>query len=68
MLAEAIHSTADCLNQALIGTKRSKKKMMSYTHLGMVVKSFFWGFMVAIFFRWCYFSIYEGVHNGTNSD
>jgi divalent metal cation (Fe/Co/Zn/Cd) transporter len=66
MLAEAIHSTADCLNQVflLIGTKRSKKKMMSYTHLGMVVKSFFLGFYGGdtIIFRWCYFSIYEGVH------
>jgi divalent metal cation (Fe/Co/Zn/Cd) transporter len=39
MLAEAIHSTADCLNQVffIIGTKGLKKKMMSYTHLGMVV-------------------------------
>jgi divalent metal cation (Fe/Co/Zn/Cd) transporter len=38
--------------------------MMSYTHLGMVVKSFFLGFYGGdtIIFRWCYFSIYEGVH------
>jgi hypothetical protein len=37
--------------------------MMSYTHLGMVVK-FFFGFMVAIllFSVVLFFSIYEGVH------
>jgi cation diffusion facilitator family transporter len=66
MLAEAIHSTADCLNQVflLIGTKRSKKENDELHPFGYGREEFFWGFMVAIllFFGGAIFSIYEGVH------
>lgn len=66
MLAEAIHSTADCLNQVflLIGTKRSKKENDELHPFGYGREEFFWGFMVAIllFFGGAIFSIYEGIH------
>lgn len=66
MLAEAIHSTADCLNQIflLIGKKRSGKKNDELHPFGYGAEEFFWAFMVAIllFFGGASFSIYEGVH------
>lgn len=66
MLAEAIHSTADCLNQIflLIGKKRGSKAHDEAHPFGYGAEEFFWAFMVAIllFFGGASFSIYEGVH------
>lgn len=66
MLAESIHSAADCLNQVflLVGDKRSKKKPTEWHSFGYERESFFWSLMVAIllFFVGALFSIYEGVH------
>jgi cation diffusion facilitator family transporter len=66
MLAEAIHSTADCFNQIflLIGKKRSAKGNDENHPFGYGAEEFFWGFMVAIllFFGGASFSIYEGIH------
>ncbi len=65
MLAEAIHSTSDCLNQIflLIGSKRSKKKNDEEHPFGYGREEFFWAFMVAIllFFGGGVFSVYEGI-------
>jgi len=65
MLAEAIHSTSDCLNQVflLIGSKRSKKENDEEHPFGYGREEFFWAFMVAIllFFGGAVFSIYEGI-------
>lgn len=66
MLAEAIHSSADCMNQIflLIGNKRSKKESNETHPFGYGREEFFWAFMVAIllFFGGAVFSIYEGIH------
>lgn len=66
MSAEAIHSTADCLNQIflLIGNKRGKKANDELHPFGYGREEFFWAFMVAIllFFGGAAYSIYEGIH------
>lgn len=66
MIAEAIHSTADCFNQVflLIGAKRTKKENDELHPFGYGREEFFWGFIVAIllFFGGAIFSIYEGIH------
>jgi cation diffusion facilitator family transporter len=66
MLAESIHSFADCGNQGLlfIGLKASKKKPDTNHPLGYGKAIFFWSFMVALilFSMGGLFSIYEGVH------
>ncbi len=66
MLAEAIHSFADCGNQIflLIGNKRAAKKPSELHPFGYGKEEYFWGFLVAIllFFVGAVFSIYEGVH------
>lgn len=66
MLAEAIHSLADCGNQVflLIGNKRSAKKPDEIHPFGYGKEEYFWGFLVAVllFFVGAAFSIYEGVH------
>jgi cation diffusion facilitator family transporter len=66
MLAEAIHSVADCGNQIflLIGNKRSAKKPNEMHPFGYGKEEYFWGFLVAVllFFVGAAFSIYEGVH------
>lgn len=66
MLAEAIHSTADCLNQVLllVGGKRAKKENDELHPFGYGREEFFWAFIVAIllFFGGAMFSIYEGIH------
>jgi cation diffusion facilitator family transporter len=65
MLAEAIHSTADCFNQIflLIGNKRSQKSSDENHPFGYGREEFFWAFIVAImlFFGGAAFSIYEGI-------
>lgn len=66
MLAEAIHSSADCLNQVflLIGNKRKKKETDEMHPFGYGREEYFWAFMVAIllFFGGAFYSFYEGIH------
>lgn len=66
MMAEAIHSVADCGNQIflLIGNKRSAKKPSELHPFGYGKEEYFWGFLVAVllFFVGAAFSIYEGIH------
>ncbi|MEI7422798.1 MAG: cation diffusion facilitator family transporter [Prolixibacteraceae bacterium] len=66
MMAEAVHSVADCGNQVflLIGSKRSAKKPTDMQPFGFGREEYFWGFLVAVllFFVGAAFSIYEGVH------
>lgn len=72
MLAEAVHSTADCLNQVflLIGNKRAKKHPTEMHSFGYERESFFWGLMVAVllFFIGALFSIQEGIHKLNNPE
>jgi cation diffusion facilitator family transporter len=66
MLAEAIHSSADCGNQLLLlfGMKQAKKAPNDDYPLGYGKETYFWSFIVAImlFSLGGLFSIYEGVH------
>ena len=66
MLAEAIHSFADCGNQVLlfIGLRQSAKPADAEHPLGYGKVSYFWSFIVAIllFSMGGLFSIYEGWH------
>jgi cation diffusion facilitator family transporter len=66
MLAESIHSVADCLNQVLlfVGLKRSEKPPTIQHPLGHGKASYFWSFIVALmlFSLGGLFSIYEGIH------
>lgn len=66
MLAEAIHSGADCGNQLLLlrGVKEGKKPADARHPLGYGRNVYFWSFMVALllFSGGGMFSIYEGVH------
>jgi cation diffusion facilitator family transporter len=66
MLAESIHSFADCGNQGLLflGLKASRKKPDHEHPLGYGKAIYFWSFIVALmlFSMGGLFSIYEGVH------
>jgi cation diffusion facilitator family transporter len=66
MLAEAIHSFADCANQVLllVGLRRAKKPVSEEHPLGYGKAIYFWSFIVALmlFSMGGIFSIYEGVH------
>jgi len=66
MLAEAIHSSADCINQVLllIGISRAKKPPDEKFPLGYGRSVYFWSFIVALllFSGGGVFSIYEGIH------
>ena len=66
MVAETIHSTADCGNQLLLllGVKRSGKPADAAHPLGYGRALYFWSFMVALmlFLGGGVFSIYEGIH------
>ena len=66
MLAEAIHSFADCGNQALllVGMKRAKRPPSPDYPLGFGKAIYFWSFIVALvlFSLGGLFSIYEGTH------
>lgn len=72
MSAEAIHSSADSLNQILllIGNKRSKKRHDELHPFGYGREEFFWAFMVAIllFFGGAIYSIFEGVHKAVHPE
>jgi cation diffusion facilitator family transporter len=66
MLAEAIHSFADCGNQILlfIGLKQAEKPADEKHPLGYGKITYFWSFIVAIllFSMGGLFSVYEGWH------
>ncbi len=66
MLAEAIHSLADCGNQGLLllGMRQAKRPPSEDYPLGWGRALYFWSFLVAIllFSVGGMFSIYEGVH------
>ena len=66
MLAEAVHSTADCANQGLLllGLKRAKRPPTPDYPLGYGKETYFWSFIVAImlFSVGGLFSVYEGWH------
>jgi cation diffusion facilitator family transporter len=66
MLAEAIHSTADTLNQVLlfVGLRKAARKADELHPFGFSGEAYFWSFIVAIilFTTGAIFSIYEGVH------
>ncbi|MBI5099517.1 MAG: cation diffusion facilitator family transporter [Nitrospirae bacterium] len=66
MLAETIHSFADCVNQILLllGLRRAKLPASEEHPLGYGKAIYFWSFIVALmlFSMGGIFSIYEGVH------
>ncbi len=66
MLAEAIHSFADCANQLLLfmGVKQAQRPPDDKHPLGYGRVVYFWSFMVALllFSVGGMFSIYEGIH------
>lgn len=65
MLAEAIHSTADCANQLLLllGMKQARRPASDDHPLGHHRVVYFWSMIVALllFFMGGAFSVYEGV-------
>lgn len=66
LLAEAIHSGADCTNQLLLllGVKRAARPADAAYPLGYGRSVYFWSFVVAqlLFTGGGVFSIYEGIH------
>lgn len=66
MLAEALHSTADSTNQALLafGMKRAARPPTEDHPFGFGKERYFWAFIVAlmVFLLGGAFAIYEGVH------
>ena len=66
MLAEAVHSFADCANQILllVGLRRAKRPCNEDHPLGYGKAIYFWSFIVAVmlFSMGGIFSIYEGIH------
>ena len=66
MMAEAVHSLADCGNQGLLllGIRQAKRPPSSEFPLGWGRALYFWSFLVAIllFSVGGMFSLYEGVH------
>ena len=65
MLAEAIHSTADCVNQLLLllGMREARRPETEDHPLGHHRAAYFWSMVVALllFFMGGAFSVYEGV-------
>jgi len=65
MLAEAIHSSADCANQGLLllGMKQARRPASADFPLGHHRVTYFWSMIVALllFFMGGAFSVYEGV-------
>ncbi|OOG56838.1 cation diffusion facilitator family transporter [Rhodanobacter sp. C03] len=72
MLAEAVHSLADCGNQCLLllGMRQAKRPPSEEFPLGWGRALYFWSFLVAIllFSVGGMFSIYEGIHKFTNPE
>lgn len=66
MLAEAVHSTADCGNQLLllVGLRAAKRPPSAEFPLGYGKETYFWSFIVALilFSVGGLFSVYEGWH------
>jgi len=66
MLAESIHSFADCGNQGLLflGLRTAKKDPDEEHPLGYGKATYFWSFIVALmlFSMGGLFSVYEGIH------
>ncbi|MEO7743565.1 MAG: cation diffusion facilitator family transporter [Usitatibacter sp.] len=66
MLAEALHSTADCGNQLLllVGLRAAKRPPSADFPLGYGKETYFWSFIVALmlFSVGGLFSVYEGWH------
>ena len=66
MLAESIHSLADCANQGLllVGVRQSKRAPSADHPLGFGMVVYFWSFIVALllFTVGGLFSFYEGFH------
>ena len=72
MLAESIHSYADCGNQGLLflGLKKMKKQADDEHPLGYGKEIYFWSFVVSLilFSMGGLFSIYEGVHKLSSTE
>ncbi len=72
MMAEAVHSLADCGNQGLLllGIRQAKRPPSEEYPLGWGRALYFWSFLVAIllFSVGGMFSIYEGVHKLTHPE
>ena len=70
MMAEAIHSTADCGNQVLVlvGQHQSRRGKSEAHAFGQGKANFFWSFVVAVvlFLLGGLFSINEGIHKIMN--
>lgn len=66
MMAEALHSTADSTNQALLalGMKRANRPATKEHPFGFGKERYFWAFIVAlmVFLLGGAFAIYEGAH------
>ncbi|MEJ7746707.1 MAG: cation diffusion facilitator family transporter [Luteimonas sp.] len=66
MLAETVHSLADCGNQLLLllGIRQSRKPPTAENPLGYGKAIYFWSFLVAVmlFTVGGMFSLYEGIH------
>jgi cation diffusion facilitator family transporter len=69
MMAEAVHSLADCGNQGLLllGMRQAKRPASDEYPLGWGRALYFWSFLVAIllFSVGGMFSVYEGIHKLT---
>ena len=72
MLAEAIHSYADCANQGLLlwGLREGRRPANAEHPLGYGKAVYFWSFIVALmlFSMGGMFSIYEGVHKWSSTE
>ena len=72
MLAETIHSAADCANQVLllVGVRRAAQPADASHPLGYGRALYFWSFMVAqlLFVGGGVYSIYEGIHKISHPD
>lgn len=71
MLAEAVHSAADCAKQPLLlGIRQAKQEPTPDHPLGIGNATYVWSFMVAVllFSMGGAFSIYEGIHTLSSTE